>query len=311
MRPEYREEPCRTRPEPGPGHALRLVAQPVHGLRPSLHVLLRPGVRAARRPAVGRPLRGVDPGQDQPRRGPSARARPPAWRARRSSIGAATDPYQPAEGRYRLTRGAIEALAEARKPIAIITRGPMIVRDMDVLAGGRARGRTSASRSRSRRSTRDLAADRARHRAAAPAAPGAADARRRRHRCQRRHGPDPARPVGRPAWMADVVQAARDAGATSIWTNVLYLRPGTREHFLEDLGAGLAGAPAAVRAALRRPGVPRQDCHGADPAPGPRAGRERRDRGPTVDPAGGWPADDGGGDGRPRGSAIEQDQPNQ
>ena len=35
--------------------------------------------------------------------------------------------------------------------------------------------------------------------------------------------------------MADVVRAARDAGATGIWTNVLYLRPGTREHFLENL----------------------------------------------------------------------------
>jgi hypothetical protein len=32
-----------------------------------------------------------------------------------------------------------------------------------------------------------------------------------------------------------VVKAARDAGATSIWTNVLYLRPGTREHFMAHL----------------------------------------------------------------------------
>ena len=38
-----------------------------------------------------------------------------------------------------------------------------------------------------------------------------------------------------PRRMAEVVRAARDAGATSIWTNVLYLRPGTREHFLENL----------------------------------------------------------------------------
>jgi DNA repair photolyase len=38
-----------------------------------------------------------------------------------------------------------------------------------------------------------------------------------------------------PAGMATVVRAARDAGATSIWANVLYLRPGTREHFLENL----------------------------------------------------------------------------
>lgn len=38
-----------------------------------------------------------------------------------------------------------------------------------------------------------------------------------------------------PAKMADVVKAARDAGATAVWTNVLYLKPGTREHFLENL----------------------------------------------------------------------------
>ena len=39
----------------------------------------------------------------------------------------------------------------------------------------------------------------------------------------------------KPELMADVVKAARDAGATSIWTNVLYLRPGTREHFMTYL----------------------------------------------------------------------------
>jgi DNA repair photolyase len=38
-----------------------------------------------------------------------------------------------------------------------------------------------------------------------------------------------------PALLADVVRAARDAGATGVWCNVLYLRPGTREHFLENL----------------------------------------------------------------------------
>jgi hypothetical protein len=49
------------------------------------------------------------------------------------AVGAATDPYQPAEGRYRLTRGCLEALAHARNPLSLITRGPMIVRDVDVL----------------------------------------------------------------------------------------------------------------------------------------------------------------------------------
>jgi DNA repair photolyase len=39
----------------------------------------------------------------------------------------------------------------------------------------------------------------------------------------------------RPELLADVVRAARDAGATRLWCNVLYLQPGTREHFLEQL----------------------------------------------------------------------------
>jgi DNA repair photolyase len=40
----------------------------------------------------------------------------------------------------------------------------------------------------------------------------------------------------RPEQLREVVKAAREAGATGIWANVLHLRPGTREHFLEHLG---------------------------------------------------------------------------
>jgi hypothetical protein len=40
-----------------------------------------------------------------------------------------------------------------------------------------------------------------------------------------------------PNLLADVVKAARDHGATHVWANVLYLRPGTREHFLDKLAA--------------------------------------------------------------------------
>ena len=57
-----------------------------------------------------------------------------SWRREQVAIGTATDPYQPAEGRFRLTRGAIVALGEARTPFGLITRGPLIVRDIDVLA---------------------------------------------------------------------------------------------------------------------------------------------------------------------------------
>ncbi len=39
----------------------------------------------------------------------------------------------------------------------------------------------------------------------------------------------------KPELLADVVRAAREAGATGIWTHGLYLKPGTREHFLEHL----------------------------------------------------------------------------
>ncbi|HYZ18025.1 MAG TPA: radical SAM protein, partial [Gaiellaceae bacterium] len=38
-----------------------------------------------------------------------------------------------------------------------------------------------------------------------------------------------------PAQLAEVVKGAREAGATGVWTNLLFLRPGTREHFLEHL----------------------------------------------------------------------------
>ena len=58
----------------------------------------------------------------------------PSWQREPVAVGAATDPYQPAEGRYRLTRACIEAFAEAASPFSIITRGPLIVRDVDVLA---------------------------------------------------------------------------------------------------------------------------------------------------------------------------------
>ncbi len=159
----------------------------------------------------------------------------PSWKRSVVAVGTATDPYQPAEGRFRLTRGSIVVLGESRTPIALITRGPMIVRDVDVLAEAARRAEVSVTfsiptldREIWRRTEPGTAPPRQRLRALrtlvdagikasvglAPILPGLSD---------------------RPALMADVVRAARDAGATSIWANVLYLRPGTREHFLENL----------------------------------------------------------------------------
>ncbi len=55
-------------------------------------------------------------------------------RASRGSVlvGTVTDPYQPLERRYRLTRRCLEALAERQLPVNVLTRSPLCVRDVDV-----------------------------------------------------------------------------------------------------------------------------------------------------------------------------------
>jgi DNA repair photolyase len=56
-----------------------------------------------------------------------------AWTGEYVAVGTATDCYQPIEGHYKLTRGALEALTHARNPAGVVTKGPMVVRDRDVL----------------------------------------------------------------------------------------------------------------------------------------------------------------------------------
>jgi DNA repair photolyase len=57
----------------------------------------------------------------------------PGWTREQVALGTATDPYQPIEGHYTLTRRTIQALTRARTPMGLVTKGPMIVRDRDVL----------------------------------------------------------------------------------------------------------------------------------------------------------------------------------
>ncbi|MDP9469096.1 MAG: radical SAM protein [Chloroflexota bacterium] len=58
----------------------------------------------------------------------------PTWLGERVAIGTATDPYQPCEGRYRLTRRALEALRDRRNPLSIVTKSTLILRDLDLLS---------------------------------------------------------------------------------------------------------------------------------------------------------------------------------
>jgi DNA repair photolyase len=159
----------------------------------------------------------------------------PSWRGETVAIGAATDPYQPAEGRFRLTRGCLETLAAAANPFDLITRGPLIVRDLDVLAAAAARADVSVTFSVP---TLDEEVWRRTE-------PGTAPPRQRLHALSRLVEAGVRASVGmapilpglsdRPEQLAAVVRAAREAGACGIWANVLHLRPGTREHFLACL----------------------------------------------------------------------------
>ncbi len=55
------------------------------------------------------------------------------YRVSTLALGANTDPYQPVERRLRLTRGILEVLSRHRHPVAIVTKGELIARDIDLL----------------------------------------------------------------------------------------------------------------------------------------------------------------------------------
>lgn len=56
----------------------------------------------------------------------------PRWGREPVAMGTATDPYQHCEGRYRLTRGVVEAFADFANPLSMLTKSTMVVRDLDV-----------------------------------------------------------------------------------------------------------------------------------------------------------------------------------
>src|SRR5213078_4252126 len=232
---EYREEPCRSALNRVQGMPFKWSLNPYMGCaHRCTFCYVRGFERRAERPsgeAYGRSVR-VKINVAEVLRRELART---SWKREVVAIGAATDPYQPAEGRYRLTRACLLELAAASNSFSIITRGPMIVRDVDVLEDAAQRASVSVTFSIPtlddevwRRTEPSTAHPRQRLRALrrlvdagikvgvgmAPILPGISD---------------------RPEQLREVVRAAREAGATGVWTNLLFLRPGTREHFMEHL----------------------------------------------------------------------------
>jgi DNA repair photolyase len=158
-----------------------------------------------------------------------------SWRHERVAFGTATDPYQPIEGRYRLTRRCLEAFRDSWTPVGLITKGTMVIRDVDVLVELAGRTETTVCFSVPtvdeevwRRTEPGTPPPRQRLRALrqlvsagitagvgmAPILPGISDA---------------------PAQLEATVAAAADAGAAFVWANPVYLKPGTREYFFEFL----------------------------------------------------------------------------
>src|SRR5438105_8220485 len=62
-----------------------------------------------------------------------AELRRPSWHGEHIAIGTATDPYQPFEGQYRLTRRCLEAMADFDNPGSVTTKGTLVTRDIDVM----------------------------------------------------------------------------------------------------------------------------------------------------------------------------------
>jgi DNA repair photolyase len=157
----------------------------------------------------------------------------PSWKREHVAFGTATDPYQPIEGHYGLTRRAIEALARGRTPIGLITKGPMVVRDRDVLV----------ELTRAADCTVYMSVPTVDEEAWRTLEPGTAPPMQRLRAV--RELVDAGVKAGvlmapvvpgfstSPAKLERTIKAIADHGASFVGCNVMYLQDGTRTHFMK------------------------------------------------------------------------------
>jgi DNA repair photolyase len=159
----------------------------------------------------------------------------PSWMKEHVAFGTATDCYQPIEGYYKLTRRSLEALAEASNSVGLVTKGPMVVRDIDVLQEV---GRRSSC-------TVYVSVPTVDETAWSQLEPGTAHPMQRLRAVRElvdagiRAGVlmNPIVPgiSSKPAILERTVKAVAESGAQFVGTNVMFLEGGTREHFMRWL----------------------------------------------------------------------------
>jgi DNA repair photolyase len=159
------------------------------------------------------------------------------WTGEHIAMGTNVDCYQRAEGRYRLMPGIIAALTEAANPFSILTKGTLILRDIDLLA-------TAASVTEVGLNVSVGIVDKSLSRSIEPGTPSpdrrlaaCAALSERGLRCGVLMGPVVPFLSDSPGQLDDAVRKIANAGAAHVSPIVLHLRPGAREWFLRWLSA--------------------------------------------------------------------------
>ena len=194
------------------------------------------------------PFRPHAPGPRPHAPGSRPQALAKLWQGEAIVIGTATDPYQPAERHYRVTRGILEVLAEEKGlSVTVITKSALITRDIDVL-------RELSSRSGFTIHLSLITLDRELARRIEPRAP-TPEARLRALERLANAGIDvginvmPVLPgiTDRPAMLDAVIRRVRDAGASYINACALRLRSAARKRYLPFIDAEFPRLSAAYR----------------------------------------------------------------
>src|SRR5260370_18369818 len=160
----------------------------------------------------------------------------PTWQGEHVAMGTNVDCYQRAEGRYRLMPGIIGALRDAANPFSILTKGTLILRDLDLLA-------EAAEVTGAGLNVVVGFVDKAISRPVEPGTPGpegrlgvCAALTDRGLRCGVLMGPVLPFLTDSPGQLEATVRLVAEAGAAHVTPIVLHLRPGAREWFLRWLG---------------------------------------------------------------------------